>query len=368
MRKTCLVFRYAPIYRMAIYKLLEKEINVDFVFPKKTTNGLKKGNYSELFNCSFCGNEILLFKGFYYFKGLNKNIFSDYDNLVFAGDVRDLTSWYILLMSRFRKKKIKTFLWTHGYYGKESFIERLVKKIYYSLTDYVLLYGNYSKDLMITNNISKEEKLKVIYNSLDYEKQLNIRNKLKPSDIYDLHFDNNNPNIIFIGRLTYVKKLELLIEAIVFLNNCSFPINITFVGSGEVEQKLISLTKYFGLSKQVWFYGESFAEEELCNLIYNSDVCVSPGNVGLTAIHSMVYGTPVITNDDFKHQMPEFEAIEVGKTGLFYKNNNVESLASSIMSWINNVEDRQIIRENCYKVVDERYNPQFQLNLLKSLL
>ena len=40
-----------------------------------------------------------------------------------------------------------------------------------------------------------------------------------------------------------------------------------------------------------------------------SDLTVSPGNIGLTAIHSLSYGTPVCSHSNFNNQMPESEAI-----------------------------------------------------------
>lgn len=368
MKTTCLIFRYAPSYRMPIYELLNKDLNVSFIFPSETKINLKMGDYSKLNNCSFTGKEKTFLKIFHYHSNLDKARLFSFENIIFAGNIRNLTSWYILLMCKFRKKNIKTFLWTHGYYGRENFLEQLIKRIFYSLPNYVLLYGNHAKELMINNKIAKAEKLKVINNSLDYVKQLEIRQQIKLSDIYNHHFNNNNKNIVFVGRLTKVKKLEMLIEAICLLNNKSLSVNITFIGKGEVKDELILLTQYYDLKEQVWFYGETYDEQELAELIYNADICVSPGAIGLTAMHSLVYGTPVITNDDFIHQGPEFEAIEEGVTGLFFKHDDVESLASAITQWLNNEFDRQFIRENCYKIIDEKYNPMFQLNLLKSLL
>jgi len=32
----------------------------------------------------------------------------------------------------------------------------------------------------------------------------------------------------------------------------------------------------------------------------------------------MIYGTPVITHDDFDQRKPEFEAIQAGLTGAFF--------------------------------------------------
>ena len=53
------------------------------------------------------------------------------------------------------------------------------------------------------------------------------------------------------------------------------------------------------LQDQIWFYGACYDESKLGELIFNADLCVSPGNVGLTAVHSMGYGTPVITHNNF---------------------------------------------------------------------
>jgi hypothetical protein len=96
---------------------------------------------------------------------------------------------------------------------------------------------------------------------------------------------------------------------------------------------------------------------------------VSPGNVGLTAIHALSYGTPVITHDDYKHQMPEFEAIVPGKTGAFFIANDLNSLRFEIESWLDlhSVKDEKLI-EDCFKIIDNKYNPNFQISVIKSVL
>ena len=104
-------------------------------------------------------------------------------------------------------------------------------------------------------------------------------------------------------------------------------------------------------------------------MIYNADLCVSPGNIGLTAMHALVFGTPATTHDDFPHQMPEFEAIREGVTGTFFKYNDVESLANSISRWFaENGNKREEVRRACMKEIDENWTPQFQLSVLKKYL
>ena len=232
----------------------------------------------------------------------------------------------------------------------------------------MFLYGNYSKELLLRNGFP-ENKLFVIHNSLFYERQKAIRDSIKPSDIYVKHFSNNNPVIIFIGRLTQVKRLDLLINAVALLKQRGNAYNIVFVGDGETRQYLEHLVAETGLTSNVWFYGACYDEQTNAELIYNADLCVAPGNIGLTAMHTMVFGCPVITHDNFKWQMPEFEAIHPNSTGCFFEYDNIESLAKTISNWFAAKQtQRETVRQACYNEIDTQWTPQFQLEVIKKVL
>ena len=121
--------------------------------------------------------------------------------------------------------------------------------------------------------------------------------------------------------------------------------------------------------ENVWFYGPSYKEEELSQLLYDADLCVAPGNIGLTAMHAMTYGCPCISHNDFKWQMPEFEAIQENITGAFFERDNIEDLARVITSWFDmHHEDREKIRQACYKEIEEKWNPHKQLETIKKVI
>lgn len=96
-------------------------------------------------------------------------------------------------------------------------------------------------------------------------------------------------------------------------------------------------------------------------------MCVSPGNVGLTAIHSLTYGTPVCTHDDMANQMPEAGAIEDGYNG-FFKKGSVDNLKKKIENWFSKDVDRRKLKEQCYEIVVEYYNPEYQLSVFERLI
>ena len=64
-----------------------------------------------------------------------------------------------------------------------------------------------------------------------------------------------------------------------------------------------------------------------------------------------------------------FEAIVPGETGDFFTYNDNNSLANKISEWfVTNGNIRDEIRANCYKEIDTQWNPQFQINVIKSVI
>ena len=145
--------------------------------------------------------------------------------------------------------------------------------------------------------------------------------------------------------------------------------NLTLIGGGNEKNKLEALTNEMDLENRVWFYGPCYDEKELGNLIYNADLCVAPGNIGLTAMHTLVFGTPAITHNCFKWQMPEFEAIKDGKTGTFFAMDNVEDLSRAIDDWFDQKKDhREEVRQNCMDEIDQFWTPEYQMSVFKQYI
>lgn len=299
--------------------------------------------------------------------GIIPYIFRNFDDYILTAGTNDLSQWAFLILSKFFRKK-KVYIWCHGIYGYENKLRRLVRKAYFGLADGLFLYGGYARKNMIQLGY-KPEKLHLIHNSLDYDQQLMIRKKIEASSIYADHFGNSNPILIFIGRLTKVKKLGMLLDAVAELRKEKKFYNVVFVGDGEEKESLVEQTGQLSIQNNVWFYGACYDEEENARLIYNADLCVAPGNVGLTSIHSMMFGTPVLTHNDFVWQMPEFEVIDEWNTGCFFERDNTNDLAKRITEWFNiNGNDREKVRKACYEVIDTEWNPYFQMDVFKKVL
>ncbi len=363
--KLLLVYNSAAHYRESVFRSIDRTIDCDFVF------GRKLGNIKQFVTSVLNGNVTIvdnkkIGKLYYQPHVLKLSLRKAYDRFLFLGDTRCISTWLSAIAIRLFTPSKKVYFWTHGWYGKENWTESCLKKAFFRLANGgVFLYGNYARELMVKEGFNPE-RLFVIHNSLAYEQQLRLRPSLGKDDTLERHFGNENKNLLFIGRLTKVKRLDLLLEA---LSMTKEKYNLILVGDGTEKESLISITERLGLEDRVWFYGACYDETELGSLIGNSDLCVSPGNVGLTAIHSMVFGTPVLTHDDFPWQMPEFEAIRVGETGCFFHRGDVRSLADAVDAWFSQENyDREAIREKCFEEIDNNWTPEFQLGVIKKHL
>lgn len=357
MKNICFITNFPSHYRKEIYELMDSEMDCDFVFGDKCLD-IKPLDYSHFKNNvdvvhNKIRNGIIIWQ-----KGTIRYMFKKYDAYILIDDLRCYSTWVCMFLALLLRKKI--YLWSHGWYGRETRLKKIIKKIFYYPATKILLYGNYAKDIMIKAGY-REDKLVVIHNSLSYTKQLKLRQKCQPTDIYTGHFGNNNPVLLFIGRLTKEKHLDMILNSLISLKSRGKLYNLVLIGDGVAKKELELLVDSLNLGGQVWFYGACYDEETNAELVYNADLCVSPGFVGLTAMHSMIFGTPVLTHDNFPYQMPEFEAIHPGLTGDFFHFNDVHSMTDKIEEWFDMGKSREVIRESCYKEIDNEWTPEYQI-------
>lgn len=369
--KICCVFNYNPLYRYPIYHRMDEDFNCDFYFGDTVFEQLKSFDAKKLkgFRGTIKARKTGL-KSFVWHSGILPIFNRKYTHYILTGDAAAIVNWMIIFYAMIFNKKV--YLWTHGI--KENIEKSTTKcflKIFYTHVAGILMYNHYNCKYMKTLGV-KEECLHVIHNSLDSEKQTSLYNKLVSSnnrDIYIKHFNNNNPVIIYIGRIQKRMKVEMLIDALCILKERGLSVNAVIVGQYVDGVDIEKIVQERGLEQSVWMYGPSFDEEMNSELLYNADVCVAPGTIGLTAIHSLSYGTPCITHSNHSKTGPEFEAIKDGITGSFFEENNVYSLADAISYWVNMPSDKRLnVRLSARKEIEENWCVDSQIGLLSKIL
>ena len=287
--------------------------------------------------------------------------------IIYLGNPRWPMTWISSIIARLMGKKV--FFWTHGLYGKETPIKQKVYQLFYKIPHGLMLYGHMSKCLGIQAKLPAD-RLYVIYNSLDYDKHTHIRKTILQDEIdktkKELFPDNKDPIVIASARLTKKKNFKLLLEAVICLKNKGHHVNVLLIGDGPEKSSLQKMAEEGGIN--INLYGSCYDEETLARLLMASTVTVMPGEVGLTAMQSLVYGIPVITHDDYAMQMPEWEAVIPGKNGDLFTRNDLGSLTHAIEKWTQKDCDYNRIREDCYRIIDRFYNPQMQLKCIEYAL
>lgn len=366
--KVCCVFNYNPLYRLPIYRAMDKEFECDFYFGDTVFQPLMSFNPHELKGFKgYIKARRTKFKSFIWHSGISSIFNHKYTHYVLTGDSSMIINWLIILYAKIFHKKV--YLWAHGVKTSElKKRTRLLLKAFFTHVTGVLMYNRYNCKYMKMLGC-KEDKLHVIHNSLDTSLQSETYSRLTSSDIYKKHFGNNNPTLIYIGRIQRVKKTELILEAMFILKNKGIDLNLVVVGANIDDDTFVKKLDEYQLHSNVWLYGPCYDEAKNSELIYNAAVCVSPGNVGLTCIHALSYGTPVITNDNFSTQMPEFEAIVEGKTGDFFKEDDIQDLTKKIAYWISlSNEQRNRCRNIARSIILEEWSVDYQVNLLTKVL
>ena len=364
--KICCVFNYNPLYRLPIYQAMSENFDCDFYFGDSVFEPLKQFDPKELKGFKKYLHAKKWIKGYILYSGI-KPIFSrKYTHYILTGDVCYIVNWLILLYAFITRKKV--FCWCHGLKG--GWMRPIVKlehRLFFNSMDSILLYNNYNIQFMRKTGVKSN--IYVIHNSLNTPIQTQLFEDLQPSDIYTKHFGNDNPTVIYIGRIQKRMKVQYLIEAMELLNKQGKKVNAVIVGAYMDGVNVEQMVHDKHMDSQVWFYGPSFDEKVNSELLYNACVCVAPGTVGLTAIHSLSYGTPCITHDNHSATGPEFEAIVSGKTGDFFKENDINDLADTISKWIElSPQERDNVRRQCRAEVGRNWSISSQVELLKAVL
>jgi glycosyltransferase involved in cell wall biosynthesis len=164
------------------------------------------------------------------------------------------------------------------------------------IADKVVAVSQFTKDIIIKHYGISPDKIEVVHNGIDYYLQKSGQRDQELIDNLNQLKNLGTKFVTFIGRLTFQKGVEYLLEAAKIVSEHNSDIKFLIAGSGDLEQSLIQKTAQLGLSSKVIFPG--FLRDEKLKALYEvSDLLVMPSvnePFGLVALEALSHQTPVI--------------------------------------------------------------------------
>lgn len=355
-----IVYPFFAHYRDAVNSKLNESKRCRYLFVGARTgrDGIEVWKPSNDF--AFLETRNVTVMGFLFQSGLIRLAFRrDVKQIIFLADAHYVTTWLAAFLARLTGKRV--LFWTHGWTKVDTGLKRIFRLVFYRLAHDLLLYGHHAKNIGIQEGFLPEH-LHVVYNSLDYPAQVTERQSVTETAIAKVRstlFKNPQyPLLIYIGRLTLNLRFHLLLDALSLLKRQGFEANLLIIGDGPARSGLLSRAVREGLN--VNSYGACYVEAVLAGLLMAADLTVVCGRVGLTGIHSLAYGTPVLAHSDPEDQHPEWESIISGYNGCYFAKDDSHDLARAIREWLAEAPERKQLRRQCCEVVNRFYNPEYQ--------
>ncbi len=361
--KVAIVYPYIPHYRIPVFESLARSGNGFTYFFLAGANTIDdsiksttKSSSLNLFVTPIKSIRGLTFQS----RIIGPCLKNDVQHIIFLGDPHFVTTWLYALFFRACNRKI--WFWTHGWLRHETGVKGLIRRTFYKLGNGLLLYGNRAQTIGASAGFPTD-RLKVIYNSLDYEAQKSVRESISGSIT-----NESGADVYFacIARLTSICKLDLAIRALKLMQTAGTrrPY-LVLIGDGPARAELEALA--VELEVDVRFLGAIYDEKTIGPVLFNARAVVSPGKIGLTAMHSLAYGTPIITHGNLDLQMPEAEALIPDKTGDFFKPDDIQDLSRVLTKWVQRPRTVQE-RQDCIHEIESKYCPEVQRRLIEAAL
>lgn len=261
---------------------------------------------------------------------------------------------YLILISC--NSSVRTILYAHNNYdnliikeSKSSFIRKSILKVAADKADQIIAISNSVKDSLINKGRINAKKIITVYNGIDTKK-------------FIMRDDGEKNKIIYVGRLTYNKGVNVLVEALNLLKDTSYTLDI--VGTGPELPNLQEQIRKFGLEDKIRLLG---AQNDVPSWLSKANIFVHPAiweeGFGIAVVEAMSCGLIVVASNT--GAMPEI--IKDGATGFLCKKGDAIELAKTLRFIGNLSETEQCHMKRLARKDAEQYSIEKMVERLDSI-
>ena len=170
--------------------------------------------------------------------------------------------------------------------------------------------------------------------------------------------------LLSCARLIEKNRFDLTCDALVEVRQRFPEVLWCIIGEGPVRSDLKKWIAERGLEANVRFVGAVYEEAQLAPWFLSATAFVHPGAIGLSLLHAMGYGLPVVTHDSASTHGPEFCAFEDGKTGIAFREGDATGLARALLALLNDIGRAEAMGKYGLGQIRQRFNSEVMIQQL----
>lgn len=289
------------------------------------------------------------------------------DVVILPWNTRQVSMYAALL--RARLSGVRVVLWGHGYSKREAGWRAWLRRASGRAGHALVTYNRTAARSLVAAGFD-EQRVFVALNALDQAPIQKARRAWTqdPSRLeafcrehaLGAHAAGASPGapgqvLLFVSRLTHENRVDRLIDAAATLRSRHPGLVVAIVGKGEALEDLRAHARRAGVEDAVRFLGAIYEEDGLAPWFCVSSAFCYPENIGLSILHAMGYGLPVVTSDKREAQNPEIEALEHEVNGLTYAHGDQAALVATLARLLSDAGLRQRLGEAALRTATEEF-------------
>jgi glycosyltransferase involved in cell wall biosynthesis len=201
-----------------------------------------------------------------------------------------------------------------------------------------------------------------VYNGIDlqyYRRRETSRTATRPA----LGLAQNDQVLVYVARLGRLKRIDILLQAVVLLSGRRPALKCVIVGGGPQESELNALVQSLGLQGVAFLAGH---HEDVRPYLEATDVYVSSSEregFGLALVEAMAYELPCVATRIGGHD----EVLAVPGTGVLVAPGSAEDLAGAIEHLLDHPEEARAMGIAARSMVEERFDIERMVRELLSI-
>ena len=294
---------------------------------------------------------------FVFQKGLNLEGLSRGDVVQVCGDVHNISILWLSLCARLKGIKV---VWGGHHKTATSkplgvWLRLQIAKL---LSDVYLCYTETGKKWLKAHGFAKRPVF-ATGNTID---QVSIKAAMSKWDTQSIEawkkaHGLSGKNLLLCCSVLRPKiRLDMAIRALASKPLAGRNTVLAVIGDGPTKKDCERLAKELGVSESVIWVGATRDQEVMAPWFLAARLFVYPGSIGLSILHAFSYGLPVVTHCNVDHQMPEFEAMEDGKTGIVFNEGDVNDMVDKIATLLDAPSKLSEMSGYAKRLAYERYS------------